>query len=115
MSGPNHQAGPIGHGTHPDHAEAGNRGERGTDQAASNRPLSSPSGTATELPPLLTIEDLARIFQRSERQLYRDLAAGRIPAPTITLGKQKLWRWQAIEVFLDAGGRRSRTKHPKGE
>ena len=54
---------------------------------------------------MLTIQDLAQLFQRSERQLYRDMAAKRFPRPIITLGKQKLWRREDIEVFIANGGK----------
>lgn len=59
---------------------------------------------------LLTIQDLAQLFQRSERQLYRDMAAKRFPRPTITLGKQKRWRREDIQAFIANGGKLPRTK-----
>jgi predicted DNA-binding transcriptional regulator AlpA len=59
--------------------------------------------TATELPPLLVdMAGLSRLLARSEASLYRDDAAGRLPAG-LKLGASKRWRYSEIVAWVEAG------------
>jgi predicted DNA-binding transcriptional regulator AlpA len=51
---------------------------------------------------LIDIKDLARMLSRSERTLWRDHAAGRIPRP-IQLGGTTRWRIDEIREWVTAG------------
>jgi predicted DNA-binding transcriptional regulator AlpA len=58
---------------------------------------------AAELPPLLVdITGLSELLQRSVASLYRDDAAGRLPAG-LKLGASKRWRYSEILAWVDAG------------
>jgi predicted DNA-binding transcriptional regulator AlpA len=58
---------------------------------------------ARELPPLLIgMADLSQLLARSEASLYRDDAAGRIPAGR-KLGASKRWVYSEIVAWVEAG------------
>jgi predicted DNA-binding transcriptional regulator AlpA len=58
---------------------------------------------APELPPLLLdMPALSRLLHRSEASLYRDAAAGRLPAG-LRLGGSKRWRYAEIVAWVEAG------------
>jgi predicted DNA-binding transcriptional regulator AlpA len=55
------------------------------------------------LPPLLIdMAGLSRLLARSEASLYRDDAAGRLPAG-LRLGASKRWRYAEIVAWVEAG------------
>jgi predicted DNA-binding transcriptional regulator AlpA len=62
-----------------------------------------PAPEAASLPPLLIdMAGLSRLLARSEASLYRDDAAGRIPAGR-KLGASKRWIYSEIVAWVDAG------------
>jgi predicted DNA-binding transcriptional regulator AlpA len=58
----------------------------------------------------LRIDELADALGISRRAIERERAAGRFPAPDLTIGKMPLWRVSTIEAWLaqQANGRRVR-------
>jgi predicted DNA-binding transcriptional regulator AlpA len=51
---------------------------------------------------LIDIKDLARRLGRSERALWRDLSAGRLPRP-VALGGMTKWRVAEIREWVEEG------------
>jgi predicted DNA-binding transcriptional regulator AlpA len=51
---------------------------------------------------LLSIKDLAQLLRRSVASLYRDDAAGRLPA-AVWIGGSKRWRSAEIDAWIQAG------------
>jgi predicted DNA-binding transcriptional regulator AlpA len=70
-----------------------------SDRAGTERP----AAPAVELPPLLVdITSLSELLQRSVASLYRDDAAGRLPAG-LKIGASKRWRYAEIVAWAEAG------------
>jgi predicted DNA-binding transcriptional regulator AlpA len=62
-----------------------------------------PATPAVELAPLLVdMAGLSALLQRSPASLYRDDAAGRLPAG-LRLGASKRWRYSEIVAWVEAG------------
>jgi len=56
----------------------------------------------TTLPPLLTIEQLAKLLQVSTRSVRRFRAAGTIPAPFV-IGGAVRWRVEDVRHWIEQG------------
>jgi predicted DNA-binding transcriptional regulator AlpA len=50
------------------------------------------------------LENIAAMTGVSTRHLQRLRAAGRMPKPSVTLGRRVLWSSQVIRKWLDSGG-----------
>lgn len=58
--------------------------------------------TQTTLPRILRKKEVLSIIGRSESSLYRDIHAGRFPAP-VRLGENSVgWKEDAVKAWLDA-------------
>jgi len=69
-------------------------------------PPTAPPGSLTPL--LIDMAGLSRLLARSEASLYRDAAAGRLPA-ALKLGASKRWRYSEIVAWVEAGMPNRRT------
>jgi hypothetical protein len=71
-----------------------------TEQVALALGLDKKAGRRRPLPPgvkpLLSPGDLAEIYGVSLRSIWRLLAAGKIPAPDLRIGKLPRWRQESI-------------------
>lgn len=64
-------------------------------------PHARPEAPAVE-PLLLDMAGLSRLLCRSQASLYRDAAAGRLPAP-VRLGGSVRWRYSELVAWTEAG------------
>jgi prophage regulatory protein len=51
--------------------------------------------------PLLRINDVTKVTQRSKSQIYRDIRAGIFPPPVKIGARSSAWRAEAVQLWLD--------------
>jgi predicted DNA-binding transcriptional regulator AlpA len=67
------------------------------------RAVGRPQLTALDLEQLLLdMDGLSKVLSRSPASLYRDYAAGRLPAG-LKLGGSRRWRYREIVAWVEAG------------
>lgn len=61
---------------------------------------------AAPISPLLKVEEVARLLSCSRRELERMRAAGRFPAPDLTIGvRSPRWRASSVEAWIQSEAR----------
>jgi len=55
--------------------------------------------------PLRTVDDFADTLKVSKRTIYRMLATGHLPKPSLYLGKMPRWTAAAVREWLDSNAR----------
>jgi predicted DNA-binding transcriptional regulator AlpA len=60
------------------------------------------SDGAFNVPTLMTVEQLAKLIQKSVRSVWRMRSAGQVPKP-VKLGGGVRWRVQDIELWIEQG------------
>ena len=64
--------------------------------------MNSETISTTNVPPLLTVQQLGRLLQLSPRTVWRLRSSGELPEP-IKIGKSIRWNGEAIRRWIAAG------------
>jgi predicted DNA-binding transcriptional regulator AlpA len=72
----------------------------------SRRARLDPEPPAAAIESLIDIDGLARILGCNRRTVERLRSAGRLPPPTLLIGRRPRWAPSVIRRWIDEGGRR---------
>jgi excisionase family DNA binding protein len=63
------------------------------------------AGMASLVAPLLSIDDVAAVLAVDRRTVERLKSSGRLPKPTLKIGRMPRWKAETIRAWIDAGGK----------
>jgi predicted DNA-binding transcriptional regulator AlpA len=69
-----------------------------------DEPPPEPINAGHAIEPLLSIDDLARILSCSRRAVERLRSGGKLPPPTMTVGRCPRWTPKLIREWIERGG-----------